>query len=202
MQYCEKTLIDEAPLGTRYGDVVPVPGDSSAISLSTAFTHYLGLDQSDTSALINYENDGKAFHTETYYESGDTIFASGEEAEADAFYVVLSGSVVLLADASVNRGSNAILSGAGMQHVKQRRSSGAGIGQVSRALSVGSVFGFVDFVLKRPRTFSVVAGKDSLIAECHQSGLDELKQNNPDLDRIVDKVLLLCSVADLATRDP
>lgn len=62
--------------------------------------------------------------------------------------------------------------------------------------------GFVDFILQRPRSFSVVATKDALIAKFHRSGLDELKAKNPDLDRIVDKVLLLCSVVELASHDP
>ena len=64
------------------------------------------------------------------------------------------------------------------------------------------LLGFVDFILQRPRTFSVVAGKNALVAKCHRSGLDELKAENPALDRIVDKVLLLCSVVELSTRDP
>jgi CRP-like cAMP-binding protein len=95
--------------------------------------------------------------------------------------------------------SHAIFSGAGIQHVKRRNVLESG--QVSRVLSVGSVFGFVDFVLKRPRTFSVVAGKDARVAKCHRSGLDELKLENSELDRIIDRVLLLCSVLELATRD-
>ena len=110
--------------------------------------------------------------------------------------------MVLLSDEPVISGtSNSILSGAGMQQIKQRRNV-VECGQVSQVLSVGSVFGFVDFILKRQRTFSVVAGKDSLIAKCHRSGLDQLKRENQDLDRIIDKVLLLCSAVELATRGP
>ena len=110
--------------------------------------------------------------------------------------------VVLHGDGSAASGaSNQILSGAGMQQIKQRRNV-VESGQVSQVFSVGSVFGFVDFVLKRQRTFSVIAGKDALVAKCHRSGLDELKRENPDLDRIVDKVLLLCSVVELATKGP
>ncbi|KAL7542533.1 hypothetical protein ACHAXR_011871 [Thalassiosira sp. AJA248-18] len=204
LQFCEKSLIDEAPCQSlsfrRLEDLVPVSGDTPGISLSTAFTHFLGLEPNDAAALIDYEKCGKAFHSETLYKSGEVIFAS--RMNADGFFVVLSGSVVVLVeDRSVSGASNSIFSGAGMQHIKQRRNI-VESGQVSRVLSVGSVVGFVDFVLKRPRTFSVIAGKDSLIAQCHRSGLDELKKDNPDLDRIVDKVLLLCSVVELATRDP
>lgn len=68
---------------------------------------------------------------------------------------------------------------------------------------VNACEGFVDFVLERPRTFSVVAGSDNtLVAKCHRSGLDRLKAENPVMDRIVDKVLLLCSAVELASRDP
>ena len=190
----------EAPSETlpfrRLEDLVTVSGDTPGISLSTAFTHFLGLEAHDAAALIDYEKYGKAFHSETLYKAGETIFASGTD--ADGFFVVLSGSVAVL---SVSAASNAILSGAGMQRIKQRRNV-VESGQLSRVLSVGSVFGFVDFVLRRPRTFSVVAGKDSIIAKCHRSGLDDLKKEKPDLDRIVDKVLLLCSVVELATKDP
>jgi len=203
LQFCETKLIYEAPnenlsmkrledLGTTSG------GSTTGISLSTAFTHFLGLEPHDAAALIDYEKCVKPFHTETIYKAGETIFSS--QTNADGFYVVLSGSVVAqTGDRSVSGGtSEAILSGAGMQPIKQRRGATES-GQVSR---VGSVFGFVDFVLKRPRTFSVIAVKDSLVAKCHRFGLDELKRENPDLDRIVDKVLLLCSVVELATKDP
>lgn len=40
------------------------------------------------------------------------------------------------------------------------------------------------------------------MAKCHRSGLDKMKEENPELEKIVDKVLLLCSVVELATRDP
>ncbi|KAL9190695.1 hypothetical protein ACHAXT_000401 [Thalassiosira profunda] len=200
LQFCEKKLISEAPRDTlsfrRLEDLVPASSsDSGGISLSTAFTHFLGLDEQDANALVDYEKSGNSFHSETRYSSGETIFASGTN--ADGFFVVLSGSVVVLLDDRSTSGTSptkSILSGAGVQKIK--------LGMQGQMYSVGSVFGFVDFVLKRPRTFSVVAGKDALVAKCHRSGLDELKKSNPDLDRIVDKVLLLCSVVELATRDP
>lgn len=203
LQFCEKILVAEAPNNDtlsfrRLEDLVTVPGDTTGISLSTAFTHFLGLEPHDAAALIDYEKCGRAFHSETLYKAGETIFASATN--SDGFFVVLSGSVVILGDRSDSGGaSNAILSGAGMQHIKQRRNV-VESGQVSRVLSVGAVVGFVDFLLKRQRTFSVVAGKDSLVAKCHRSGLDELKRENPDLDRIVDKVLLLSSAVELSTR--
>ena len=198
LQYAEKTLVAEGPSNTfslnRLGGALATTsgGDNTAISLSDAFTHFLGLEEDEAAALINYEKSGNMFHSERSYKDGDSIFESGTT--ADGFFVVLSGSVVILDDKPPGLGGNAILSGAGMQPISRRN--------MSRVMTVGSVFGFVDYVLKRPRTFSVVAGKDSLVAKCHRSGLEELKREDPDLDRIVDKVLLLCSVVELSTRDP
>ena len=200
LQYAEKTLVDEGPSNTlnRLGGALATTsgGDNTAISLSDAFTHFLGLEEKEAAALINYEKSGNMFHSEQWYKTGDSIFESGTN--ADGFFVVLSGSVVIL-DNKPGAGGNAILSGAGIQPINTRSMLS---GQKSRVMTVGSVFGFVDYVLKRPRTFSVVAGKDSLVAKCHRSGLEELKREDPELDRIVDKVLLLCSVVELATRDP
>ena len=197
LQYAEKTLVAEGPSNAfslnRLGGALATTsgGDNATISLSDAFTHFLGLEENEAAALIDYEKSGNMFHSERLYKDGDSIFKSGTN--ADGFFVVLSGSVVILDD-KPGLGGNAILSGAGMQPISRRN--------MSRVMTVGSVFGFVDYVLKRPRTFSVVAGKDSLVAKCHRSGLEELKREDPDLDRIVDKVLLLCSVVELSTRDP
>ncbi len=189
--------VDTLSLGPPV-DFTSVTRGTTGISLSTAFTHFIGLEPHHVTALIEYEKKGKAFHSEKVYKAGETIFLSGTD--ADGFFVVLGGSVVILQDkGSTASSSRAILSGAGIQHVEQRNVLESG--QVSRMLSVGSVFGFVDFVLNRSRTFSVVAGKDARVAKCHRSRLDELKKEDLELDSIIDRVLLLCSVVELATRD-
>lgn len=66
---------------SRLEDLVPTSGDTTGISLSTAFTHFLGLDKHDAAALIEYEKGGKSFHTETVYKAGETIFASSTNAD-------------------------------------------------------------------------------------------------------------------------
>ena len=164
LKFAEKTLVAEVP---GYGTLSPVQGDS-AISLSTAFTHFLGLEEDKAAALIEYEKQGHMFHSETRYTAGKTIFSSGTE--ADGFYVVLSGSVIIVDDNQSGKGGTK---------------------------PVGSMFGFVDFILNRPRTFSAIAGRDTLIAMVNAKDLDELKRTHPDIDRIVDKVLLLCSTIEL-----
>lgn len=197
LQFCERNLLAELPTDiqpfSRLEDLISVSHDTAGITLSTAFTHFLGLEPHDAATLIEYEENGKAFHSETVYNAGETIFSTGTD--ADGFFVVLGGSVVILHDDQSST-SDAILSGAGLQQIRRRN-----VLERGQVLSVGRVFGFVDFVLKRPRSFSVVAGRDSLVAKCHRSGLDQLKKENSELDRIIDKVLLLCSVVELATRD-
>ena len=115
--------------------------------------------------FMDYEKQGKAFHSEILYNVGDTVFTSGTE--ADGFFVVMSGSVVILMDDSKTQ--------AGLKQIKRRNVLESG--QISRVLSPGTIFGFVDYVLKKPRTFSAVAWKDSLVAKCHRSGLEALKKN-------------------------
>ena len=40
-----------------------------------------------------------------------------------------------------------------------------------------------------------------VLLKCHRDGLDSLKAENHALSSIVDKVLLLCSVVELASKD-
>ena len=53
-------------------------------------------------------------------------------------------------------------------------------------------------ILQRPRSFQAVGAKNALVAKVSREGLEEVKKENPELERIVDKVLLLCSVVELA----
>ena len=70
----------------RVGAMSIVDGDKSRISLSTAFTTFLGLEKEDAAALVEYEKGHKAFHIETSYSKGETIFSSGDE--SDGFFVI------------------------------------------------------------------------------------------------------------------
>jgi hypothetical protein len=139
LQFCEKILVAEKPSNlafTRFEDLASPSGEITSISLSTAFTHFIGVEPEHAKALEEYEKSKLSFHTETRYSLGETIFCSGTN--SDGFYIVLSGSVVILKDG--NPGSNEIVSGAGKQHFTTRRNI-VESGQVSRILSVGSIFG-------------------------------------------------------------
>lgn len=195
LYFCEATLLAETTSMKWHKDLAP---DSSnlTISLSTAFTNFLGLEEKSAAALVEYERNGRLFHTETMYKSGQTIFCPGTN--SDSFFVVLSGTVAVLLDDRFG-GSQTIISGAGMQKLQRPKMNMFQAGQISRVLSVGSIFGFVDYILQRPRSFHVVAGaKNALVASVSRAGLNELKNETPELERIVDKVLLLCSVVELA----
>lgn len=203
LQYCEKSLVAEKPTNLISKQLLTnLPGASTSISLSTAFTQF-GLEPDHVKALEEYEKSGKSFHSEAMYKAGEMIFSSGTN--SDGFYIVLAGSVVVLKDGGSPDG-NEILSGAGRQQFTSRRNIVENA-QVSSIHPVGRIFGFVDFVLQRPRTFSVVAGAENTVvakvslsswfnvyaaemltilaffSQCHRDGLDKLKAENPDLDR-------------------
>ncbi len=72
------------------------------------------------------------------------------------------------------------------------------MGDVGAFIPTGGIFGFVDYVLDQPRLFSAVAAKDkTFIARLHRQGLLKLKAESPELDRIVDRVLLQISMQEL-----
>ena len=195
LYFCEATLLAETTSMKWHKDLSPAPGHLT-ISLSNAFTNFLGLEEKSAAALVEYERHGRSFHTETMYTSGQTIFRPGTT--SDGFFVVLSGTVAVLLDDRFG-GSQTLISGGGVQKLQRPNMNMFEAGQISRVLSVGSIFGFVDYILQRPRSFQVVAGaKNALVAKVSRVGLNELKTQSPELERIVDKVLLLCSVVELA----
>jgi CRP-like cAMP-binding protein len=197
LYYCEASLLAEATSKKRGEDLATSEPGNLTISLSNAFTNFLGLEEESAAALVKYERYGRAFHTETQYCAGETIFRPGTN--ADGFYVVLSGTVAVLLEDRFGGGSQTILSGAGMQKLQRSNINVFQERQISRILTVGSVFGFVDYILQRPRTFHAVAAKNNaLVAKISRKALEEVKREQPDLERIVDKVLLLCSVLELA----
>jgi anti-anti-sigma regulatory factor len=160
--FCEKTLVTEKPSNLafkRFEDLASPAGVLTSISLSTAFTHFIGVEPEHAKALDDYEKSARSFHIETRFKAGECIFSTGTN--SDGFYIVLSGSVVVLKDEKADEKD--ILSGAGRQQSTSRRNIVESSNQVSSVLSVGRIFGFVDFVLQRPRSFSTVAGSDNTL---------------------------------------
>eukprot|EP00978_Attheya_sp_CCMP212_P021387 scaffold62347_cov53-Attheya_sp.AAC.2 len=208
LEFCEFKLIGE--LGVNYAEPDPrnpyirtnlLPPsrkkNNSRLSLSSVFSHYLALDEVDARLLEELENHGQSFHQELHLQAGEAVFTVDDP--SDAFFVVLSGSVTICQNELINKNATqSFASGAGSVIISKHNSV---IGQGGAILNVGSIFGFVDFILERPRHFSVMVatkGSTTVIAKIHRSGLDRLKATNPAFDRMVDKVLLQASVLELA----
>ena len=97
--------------------------------------------------FMDYEKQGKAFHSEILYNVGDTVFTSGTE--ADGFFVVLSGSVVILMDDSKTQ--------AGLKQIKRRNVLESD--QISRVLSPGTIFASLIMSLRNQAPSLLLLGK-------------------------------------------
>lgn len=138
LQFAEHALVTEKPSNLafkRFEDLATPSGVLTSISLSAAFTNFIGVQPDHAKALDDWEKSGKSFHIETKYNAGDTIFSAGTN--ADGFFIVLSGSVVVLKDGK-NEDKD-ILSGAGRQQSSRRNIVDGN--NVSSVLSVGRIFG-------------------------------------------------------------
>jgi hypothetical protein len=139
LQFCEKTLVTEKPSNLafkRFEDLASPSGVLTSISLSTAFTHFIGVEPEHAKALEDYEKSGRSFHIEAKFNAGETIFLTGTH--SDGFYVVLAGSVVVLKDGKAEE--KEIVSGAGRQQSTLRQNI-VESNQISSVLSVGRIFG-------------------------------------------------------------
>ena len=64
---------------------------------------------------------------------------------------------------------------------------------------VGGIFGYVDFLLQRPRTARTVATQEGTVcAKITQSHMNLLQSDDPELDALMQKVILKASIMDLA----
>lgn len=139
LQFCEIELVTQKPSNLSFKGfqhLASTSGVLTSISLSTAFTHFIGVEPDHAQALEDYEKNGRPFHLETKFNAGEIIFSAGTHSEG--FYIVLAGSVVVLKDGKVDQGD--ILSGAGRQQSVSRRNI-VESNQVSSVLSVGRIFG-------------------------------------------------------------
>ena len=210
LEFCENRLLSEL----RLYHMSPSQNNSSIMSLSMAgehsqttvssvFSHILGLETKDRKLLDYFDHQGShAAVQNMQLHSGKLVFAKGDP--TDAFYVVLSGTVAVLLDEKGGHGSSKqILSGAGAVEPRAVAREGSDLtDKVGTFLRVGSIFGFCDFVLERARVFGVVAVKDgTVVARVTRSVMDRLRLERPDLERIVEKVLLQTSVLELSNSD-
>ena len=99
---------------------------------------------------------------------------------------------------STNKPSPKILSGAGPVRYSKSSSQTAIKTDIAAILRVGCIFGFVDFIMEQSRTFDAVCTEDhTKLAVISRAGLQVLKERDPDLDRIVTRLLLQASILEL-----
>jgi SulP family sulfate permease len=204
LEFCENVLIHElnadrvgkSPSFIRLDQYSPEFADENAIT--TIISHMLGLEQDERKVLRALEDE--RYHEEITFKAGQLVI--NKDTYPGAFYVVLKGSVAVTTSGVKNR---KIVSGAGpVQH--QSRASAMldpSLKMNDDALlsiwPVGGVFGYVDYILERPRRFKAVAAQDGTIcAKFSRSQMLLLRSENPELDGIMQRVLLRASIMDLA----
>ena len=90
------------------------------------------------------------------------------------------------------------MSGAGPVRYSKSSTVATVTNDVAAILRVGCIFGFVDFIMEQSRTFDALCTEDhTVLAVISRSGLQALKQRDPELDRIVTQLLLQASILEL-----
>jgi SulP family sulfate permease len=203
LEFCESNLISQLqpsraamPLSSG-GSLLTAsltPVVESRTSLKEAFVNILGLKEYEEAKLVAFEKVRGPFHDEVEYHAGEAIFQ--EDSPSDGFFVVLSGSVALFRKSARSLSDPNFMSGAGSVRNTTRNTQ---LGDVETFIPAGGIFGFCDYVLDQPWLFSAVAAKDkTVVAKLHREGLMKLKAESPELDHIVDRVLLQVSILELA----
>ena len=80
-----------------------------------------------------------------------------------------------------------------------RQDSDRNVTVVTNVWPVGGVFGYVDFLLDRSRQFRTVATQNgTVVAKITMADLNLVRNEDPVLDGLVQRVLLQASLLDLA----
>jgi CRP-like cAMP-binding protein len=209
--FCENALIMQlgrtnAGLRDHFAQKLGQHGENT--TLSKVFEQILGAETTILKKL-----DGKRYHTEVAANAGDEIFPAN--ANSDAFFVVLKGSVAVAIDQSDPRAKeksqNDILSGAGLVRSGRFGSNSNLFDSALREKDnstpmvladiwpVGGIFGYVDFLLERTRHFRTVATRNgTIVAKITAADLQRMQREDAKLDGLVQRVLLQTSLLDLA----
>lgn len=171
--------------------------DASENAISTIITHTLGLNEEERRILKTLEDE--RYCSEKHLKAGEVVFS--KDTYPSSFYIVLKGSVAVCASSQ----KGPIVSGAGPVKRQERRVSTmldpsvGRDGSLSSIFPVGSIFGYLDFMLERPRRFQTVGGQEgTIVAKFTRSQMQLLKAENPELDSIMQRLLLRASIMDLA----
>lgn len=184
-------------------DVIPHSalgsGQSLKTKLSTIFSRMLGMGhhEQEHHKLIAFEVGGSAQVEEIEFNFRDDIYEKGEA--ADSFYVVLAGCIEIYRDGDDEMESKYSFSS---NRKSMDNSSRGGLGEIVSYLQVGGIFGYIDFSLGRRRAFNAVCSKDNtIVAKITRESICKLEKDDPDLHRIIEKVLLQASLTELANFD-
>lgn len=167
--------------------------------ISTIFSRMLGLghDEQENKKLEAFEAGGSAQIEEVELSFGEEIYR--KDTAADSFYFVLAGSVEIYRESENEIESKNMLSSSRRSMDNSSRGS---FGEIVSYLQVGGIFGYIDFSLDRRRTFNAICSKDNtIVAKFTKDSIEELEKNDPDLHRIIERVLLQASLTELANFD-
>lgn len=212
LAFCERGLI--RIMGKHNASLVRdrfsprFPSENAEGLLAFVFSRILGSSPIEEKTLRKLN--GKRYHEEIEYTSGQEVFPSN--IHSDAFYVVLKGSCAVAIDPKDPRydekSHNHILSGAGIVRSGSRSNllypavQGADPESplvFASVWPVGGVFGYVDCLLQRQRNFRAVATESgTLVAKITMAQLQRVQNEDPVLDGLIQRVLLQASLLDLA----
>lgn len=238
LEFCEHKIIDKLERDGIYGTasapcdpVAPSNGGSSAFrripsltslrgtpsstapaaSIADVLAHYLGPDAGhrtrEALEAVRHGGGVESIHAERTYRLGDIV--CDRDSEADAFFVVLAGSVCVC-----SYDDHLFAAGAGKEGEfvtgggKVRALTGGSVASLDGSLTeiilqVGNIFGFVDYMLERRRACSYIAAADgTVLAILSRATMERLRSQQPDLERLLEKVLLQASIRELANVSP
>lgn len=205
LEFCESALLRQ--VSGRKGALqaaMLTPSSNGDCSLSDVCARILSsVSEEERSILRRLE--GERYHEVVEVQASQQIFV--KDSRSDCFYVVLRGAVANRVGSSRAkfRQRQQILSGAGL--VSQQKSSSRSdlldpsfLDEVVGTMwPVGGIFGYSDFLLERPRTFGASAAQnDTRVARFDRSHLNLLRNEDAELEALLNRVLLQVSILDLA----
>jgi CRP-like cAMP-binding protein len=209
LQHCEnKLLFDLDHRNKSMAHIAPssyiIPhsamesGHMVKTKLSAIFSRILGLGNDKEKQITrSFQASGFAQVQELKFCCGDNVYTKNEH--ADSFYVVLAGCVDICRD-PIEGNESKYPSNSGRRFAMD--DSNHGFGDVVSYLQAGGIFGYIDFSLGRRRNFNAVVSNDgTILAKITNELLLRLESEDPDLHRIVEKVLLHSSLMELANFD-
>jgi CRP-like cAMP-binding protein len=207
LEFCEGRVIRRLSGNTSEPSFSSLDmASSEAQFLGSVFARILDSQPAEEETLRGF--DTKKYHREVEFKAGQKIFA--QWSNSDALYVVLKGAVASSVGRrqTVYRHRQQIVSGAGL--VKTNSASQSRLldpelhetGEspvVATLWPVGGIIGYSDLLLDRPYCFGAFATQSgTLVARITRADMTSLKREEPQLDALLNRVLLRTSLLDLS----